>query len=874
MKKLSGSDIRTMFLEFFTSKGHYIEPSRSLIPVDDETLLWINSGVATLKKYFDGREIPPRPRIANAQKSLRTNDIENVGVTARHHTFFEMLGNFSIGDYFKEDAIAYAWEFLTSEEWIAFEKEKLYVTVHPSDQEAYNLWISMGVSKDHIVILEDNFWEIGNGPGGPNSEIFYDRGERYNVGVSEDELYPGGENDRYIEIWNIVFSQYNCQPDLLKRSEYEELPNKNIDTGMGLERMASVIQGTETNFETDLFRPYIQYIEDHSHVKYGTSSEIDTAMKIIVDHIRTLVFTITDGAIPSNDGRGYVLRRLLRRAVKVGKSLNLHENFMCELVPIVVDKMKDFYPELVDRQAFVSEVIQFEEAKFNETLKQGLERLDEYLEAMHENGEQKLSGGRVFKLYDTYGFPMELTEEIVVERGYAIDRIEFEKELERQRDRARQARHVEEGMKEQDTFYREINTQSAFVGYDMLSVHTEIVLLIQENTIVSTIEKGEAHVLVAECPFYAESGGQESDGGVLAGMPVQRIQKLPNGQHLITVHVEETPLHVGMIVEAHVDEQRRFNLSKNHSAVHLLHEALCEVLGDTVSQAGSFKTEAYFRFDFTTLRMLTRDQLQYVEDRVNEMIMKNLNVRTEEMPLQVAKDRGAHAQFTEKYGDVVRVVTIGDDYSIELCGGTHVQYTSQIGIVKLLSESGIGSGTRRIVGTTMQYARQAYQKEEEKLMMLEEHFKIKQRDNLVPALFKRFAELEEIEKNFESFNNEIMGMTAPRILDEATTINDIRVVIHYANLIKKEQLKILADDFKQIPNTLAFIMTQDEEKAVLITTSSIADYEAGRAMKKITQELGGRGGGKKDFAQGGAEFEKTRKYMQELSHETLLSYFK
>ncbi|MDF2909121.1 MAG: alanine--tRNA ligase, partial [Sporolactobacillus laevolacticus] len=547
MKQLSSSEVRQMFLDFFKGKGHSVEPSASLIPVDDPSLLWINSGVATLKKYFDGRVVPKNPRICNAQKAIRTNDIENVGYTARHHTFFEMLGNFSVGDYFKEEAITWAWEFLTSPDWIDFDPDKLSVTIYPDDEDAYKLWHEkIGLPEDRIIKLEHNFWDIGEGPSGPNTEIFYDRGEEFGNDPDDPELYPGGENERYLEVWNLVFSQFNHNPD----GSHTPLPKKNIDTGMGLERMVSVIQNAETNFDTDLFLPIIHRIEELSGAKYQVGKK-NTAFKVIADHARTVTFAIADGALPSNEGRGYVLRRLIRRAVRYAMDLGLNKPFLFELVPVVASIMSDYYKEVEDKSAFVQKVIRGEEERFQETIHEGVSILKEQIEEAKKQGKKELSGENVFKLYDTFGFPVELTEEYANQAGLAIDQSGFERELEAQRDRARSARKDQKSMQVQSGTLRNITDSSEFVGYDQFVVDdVKVIALVKDNELAdSALEGDKVQLILDRTPFYAEMGGQVADIGSLSNEHVQLevidVQKAPNGQNLHTCLVKNGQVKVG-----------------------------------------------------------------------------------------------------------------------------------------------------------------------------------------------------------------------------------------------------------------------------------------------------------------------------------------
>ncbi|GAE94112.1 alanyl-tRNA synthetase [Gracilibacillus boraciitolerans JCM 21714] len=603
MKNLTSAQVRQMFLDFFKEKNHGVEPSASLVPKDDPTLLWINSGVATLKKYFDGRVVPENPRITNAQKSIRTNDITNVGYTARHHTFFEMLGNFSIGDYFKEEAIDFAWEFLTGKQWIGLNQEKLSVTVHPEDEEAYVLWRDkIGLPEERIIRLEENFWDIGEGPSGPNTEIFYDRGAAYGgEDATDPELYPGGENERYLEIWNLVFSQFNHNPD----DTYTPLPKKNIDTGMGLERLVSVIQNTKTNFETDLFLPIIRETEKLANTTYNASEATDVAFKVIADHIRTVTFAVSDGALPSNEGRGYVLRRLLRRAVRYAKQIGIEKPFMYQLVPTVGAIMEAFYPEVHDKKDFIQNVMKTEEERFHETLQEGLQILHTIIDNEKAKGHRLFPGKEVFRLYDTYGFPKELTEEYVEEAGFKMDEAGFEKEMAKQRERARNARQKVDSMQIQDSVLSDIKVDSTFVGYDYLRTDTTVAELVADKQLVDKVEAGnEAYLILAETPFYAESGGQIADKGRIlfenGTAEVQNVQKAPNGQNLHRILVQEGTLSKGQAVFAEVDQLSRQYIIKNHTATHLLHQALKDELGEHVNQAGSLVATERLRSIFHT----------------------------------------------------------------------------------------------------------------------------------------------------------------------------------------------------------------------------------------------------------------------------------
>ncbi|MED4924356.1 alanine--tRNA ligase [Anoxybacillus geothermalis] len=858
MKKLTSAEVRRMFLEFFQEKGHAVEPSASLIPVDDPSLLWINSGVATLKKYFDGRIIPENPRICNAQKSIRTNDIENVGKTARHHTFFEMLGNFSIGDYFKREAIHWAWEFLTSDKWIGFDPERLSVTVHPEDEEAYNIWRNeIGLPEERIIRLEGNFWDIGEGPSGPNTEIFYDRGEAFGNDPNDPELYPGGENDRYLEVWNLVFSQFNHNPD----GTYTPLPKKNIDTGMGLERMCSILQDVPTNFETDLFLPIIRATEQISGERYGEDREKDVAFKVIADHIRAVTFAIGDGALPSNEGRGYVLRRLLRRAVRYAKHIGIERPFMYELVPVVGEIMHDYYPEVKEKADFIARVIRSEEERFHETLHEGLAILSNVIEKAKSEGSDVIPGEDVFRLYDTYGFPIELTEEYAAEAGMKVDHDGFEREMERQRERARAARQDVDSMQVQGGVLGDIKDESRFVGYDELVASSTVLAIVKDGQLVEEVRAGEeAQIIVDVTPFYAESGGQIADQGTFAGETgtavVKDVQKAPNGQHLHSIVVESGTVKKGAVYTARVDEAKRARIIKNHTATHLLHQALKDVLGRHVNQAGSLVAPDRLRFDFTHFGQVKPEELERIEAIVNEQIWKSLPVDIFYKPLEEAKAMGAMALFGEKYGDIVRVVKVGD-YSLELCGGCHVPNTSAIGLFKIVSESGIGAGTRRIEAVT---GEAAYRFMSEQLAILQEAAqKLKTSPKELNArLDGLFAELKELERENESLSARLAHMEAEHLTRQVKDVNGVPVLAAKVQANDMNQLRAMADDLKQKLGTAVIVLAAVQGGKVQLIAAVTDDlvkqgFHAGKLVKEVASRCGGGGGGRPDLAQAGGK---------------------
>lgn len=858
MKQLTSAEVRQLFLDFFKEKGHFVEPSASLVPKEDPTLLWINSGVATLKKYFDGSVVPEHPRIVNAQKSIRTNDIENVGYTARHHTFFEMLGNFSIGDYFKKEAIEWAWEFLTSEKWIGFDEELLSVTVHPEDDEAYDLWLNdIKIPKERIIRLEENFWDIGEGPSGPNTEIFFDRGESFGNDPHDPELYPGGENDRYLEIWNLVFSQFNHNPD----DTYTPLPQKNIDTGMGLERMVSVIQEVPTNFETDLFMPIIHKTEALANTKYGINTASDTAFKVIADHIRTVSFAIGDGALPSNEGRGYVLRRLLRRAVRFAKELGIEKPFMYELVQTVGEIMKDFYPEVLKQQNFIENIVKIEEERFHETLNDGLDILASIMEKEKQKRNTVIPGIEVFRLYDTYGFPKELTIEYVEAQGFTIDEAGFADEMQKQRERARNARQKVGSMKVQDNILSGIDVESNFVGYDQLEVETTISTIISEKEIVASAKAGSVvDIFLDDTPFYAESGGQVADQGWVytehASGYIQEVNKSPKGQHIHRVEIKDGELHVGDQVKAIVDSQFRTAVIKNHTATHLLHQALKDILGSHVNQAGSLVTPNRLRFDFSHFSAVPEEDLQKIEQIVNEKVWASLMLSINLKKVDEAKEMGAMALFGEKYGDIVRVVQIGD-YSLELCGGCHVRNTSEIGLFKIVSESGIGAGTRRIEAVT---SKQAYEYLNNKLMLLHQSAQlVKANEEKLPKRIEGlYKDIKALQKENESLSTKLSNVEASSILDQIETVDGIHFLAQKVNVKDMNQLRRMVDDLKQKLESGIILLAAESNQKVQLAAGVSKDLieqglHAGHLIKQAAQVCGGGGGGRPDMAQAGGK---------------------
>ncbi|HEM5158985.1 TPA: alanine--tRNA ligase [Streptococcus suis] len=854
MKNLSSAQIRQMWLDFWKSKGHSVEPSANLVPVNDPTLLWINSGVATLKKYFDGSVIPDNPRITNAQKSIRTNDIENVGKTARHHTMFEMLGNFSIGDYFRDEAIEWGFELLTSPEWFAFPKDKLYMTYYPDDADSYNRWIALGVEPSHLIPLEDNFWEIGAGPSGPDTEIFFDRGTDFdpeNIGIRllEEDI----ENDRYIEIWNIVLSQFNADP-AVPRSEYKELPNKNIDTGAGLERLAAIFQGAKTNFETDLFLPIIREVEKISGKTYDQDGD-NMSFKVIADHIRALSFAIGDGALPGNEGRGYVLRRLLRRASMHGQRLGITEPFLYKLVETVGNIMESYYPEILEKRAFIERIVKSEEESFARTIHTGSQFAEQLMDKLAAEGKSEIDGRDIFKLYDTYGFQVELTEELAEHRGMTLDIAGFEAAMKEQQDRARASVVKGGSMGMQNETLAAITEESAFV-YGQTALEASLSVIVADNSRTEAVSEGQALLVFDQTPFYAEMGGQVADHGFVKNAAgdivatVIDVQKAPNGQPLHTVELSAS-ISVGQTYTLEIETKRRKGVEKNHTATHLLHAALHNIIGEHATQAGSLNEQDFLRFDFTHFEAVTAEELRRIEEEVNEQIWNAIPVVTVETDIDTAKEMGAMALFGEKYGKEVRVVTIGD-YSVELCGGTHVSNTAEIGIFKILKEEGIGSGTRRIIAVTGREAFLAYRDQEDALKEVAATIKspqIKEVPNKVESLAQQVRDLQ---KENAALKEKAAAAAAGDVFKEVKDANGIRYIASQVQVSDAGALRTFADNWKQkdYSDVLVLVAAIGDKVNVLVVSKS-SDVHAGNLIKVLAPIVAGRGGGKPDMAMAG-----------------------
>lgn len=847
MKYMTGNEIRKAYLDFFESKKHLKLHSFSLVPENDPSLLLIGAGMAPLKPYFTGKLVPPSYRVTTSQKCIRTGDIDNVGRTARHHTFFEMLGNFSFGDYFKKEAITWAWEFLT--EVLELDTNKLYVTVYPEDEEAYDIWHNIvGLADERIFKLEDNFWEIGEGPCGPDSEIFYDLGPER--GCGKPTCNVGCDCDRYLEIWNLVFTQFNKTKD----GSYEPLEKKNIDTGAGLERLASVIQQKESNFETDLLFPIMQRVIDVCRGDYN-NKEQKIAVKVIGDHIRAVTMMIGDGILPSNEGRGYVLRRILRRAVRFGRVLGIEEAFLADLVDIVIDMYKEAYPELAERKELIKTVIATEEAQFSATLAQGLELLNAMIEDV--DGTGVLAGEKVFKLYDTFGFPVELTEEIVQEHGMTIDHDGFDKAMKAQQERARAARaKVSAKVATPDTTGLD---QSALVK-DENAVNARVVLIGIDGAAVERAEKDTAITIILDkTPFHAEGGGQIGDTGYITGpsgkAEVTDTKSLANGLTYMIAIVTEGSLAKGDEVGITVDKVRNLDIARNHTATHLLQAALRKVLGTHVNQAGSLVTPERLRFDFTHFSPMTNEELAEVEKEVNRQIMKNVNLEIEEMPVDDAIKKGAMALFGEKYGDIVRVVNV-PGFSCELCGGSHVPNTSVIGSFRIVGESGTGTGIRRIEAVT---GKAAHERAVADAVLLQEAATLlKSKEEDIPAKIEQLlTALKEAEKEVVQLSHRLATSSLDDVLAAKEEIHGVSVTAASVTVDSAEGLRDMADMVMDKVGGIVLLGAVQGDKVSFVCKVAKEltkqGYHAGNIVKAAAIAAGGGGGGRPDMAQAGGK---------------------
>ncbi len=852
MKHLKSYEIRQMWLDFFKSKGHSVEQSASLVPQNDPTLLWTNAGVTPLKKYFDGSVIPDNPRITNAQKCIRTNDIENVGKTARHHTFFEMLGNFSIGDYFRDEVLPWAFELLTSEKWFGIPKERLYITYYPTDKETFDLWVKCGMDEDHLIPLEGNFWEIGEGPCGPDTEIFYDRGEQWDK-RGKELLVNDIENDRFIEIWNIVFSQFNSKTGV-PRSEYKELPHKNIDTGSGLERLCCIMQEVPTNYDTDLFKPLINKISEISGVKY----EGQMAFKVIADHVRTCTFAVADGATMSNEGRGYVLRRVLRRATKYAKRLGIKKPFMKELVDVVISIMDSYYPYLHEKADIVKEIITKEESKFLETISQGEKRFQE----IAKKGDV-IDGADAFLLYDTYGFPFELTQEYAEELGKSVDEEGFKKAMALQKERARNSRKDIASMKGQNEEFMAFKEESEFVGYNTLKTESKVIAIFDNS------------VVLDKTPFYAFSGGQLADKGKINGIDVLDVIKMPNGQHLHTL--DEVNFNLGDIVTCEVDNENRVLTMKNHSSAHLFQAALQELFGKNIHQQGSQVSSTYMRFDFNNYNSLTDEEILSVEKLVNKYINENHRVETHVLPIEEAKELDAMALFGEKYGDFVRVIDM--EVSKEFCAGTHVSNTKEIEKFQIVSIESIGSGIYRCLATTGHNAFETlktyldnYDKE---LMTIKtkgiqivenakaEGIELEFNDDYKITKEEGYAYVLDLKQHIQYVSNLVKNLD--KEYSQEKSKNALSNLDSYEKQIENNNLfvtlgemdtNILKDLAQALSNKyqldVVFLTSLGSEKVSFVCKTN-SKYNASNLVKIAASLCNGKGGGKPDIAQAGGK---------------------
>ena len=851
MKNMTGNEIREAFLNFFAERGHLIQPSASLIPQDDPTLLLIGAGMAPFKPFFTGKMKPPSPRITTCQKCVRTGDIENVGRTARHHTFFEMLGNFSFGDYFKKEVIPWSWEFLT--EVLEIPADKLWITIYTDDDEAFDIWHNVvGVPAERIIRLEENFWEIGSGPCGPCSEIHVDLGEER--GCGKPDCAVGCDCDRYLEIWNLVFTQYNQNDD----GTYTPLKNKNIDTGAGLERLASVLQQKKSNFETDLIFPIIEYAASVANKKFGVDSKTDISLKVIADHARSLSVMISDGVLPSNEGKGYVLRRILRRAVRHGRLIGINSLFLADAVDIVIKIFEGVYPEMAEKRDYIKKVVEMEETRFMQTLQQGTEILNEEIASLREAGEKVLSGASAFKLYDTFGFPWELTAEILEENSMAMDKDGFDKAMMEQKERARCARADKECLPV-------VYNTTAFEAEKLLvnedAKEGKVVLLYEQQNPqpVQTVTDGECVAVILDVtPFHAEGGGQLGDTGRLVApsgvVEVTNTKKLPNGSTILIGHVTEGVINSGEQVITDVNRQRKNDIARNHTATHLMHAALKEVLGTHVNQAGSYVGPDRLRFDFSHFSQVTEEELKKVESIVNERILDSLDVDITETEISKAKAMGAMALFGEKYGDVVRVVNV-PGFSMELCGGVHVKNTALIGMFKIISESSSGAGVRRIEAVTGHGALAFVNETETLVRNVAQGLKCRTND-----ILGRIESLQAELKNAEQKANELADRIASSQLDEIESkvknFKGVNALVQAVNVDDIDALRSLGDKMRDKVGgvvVLANIASEDKINILAMATKDAtkAGIHCGNIVKEVAKITGGNGGGRPDMAQAG-----------------------
>ncbi|MFL8709253.1 alanine--tRNA ligase [Clostridioides sp. GD02377] len=857
MEKMGLNEIRSKFLEFFESKGHYVANSYSLVPNNDKSLLLINSGMAPLKNYFSGVEVPPNVRMCTSQKCIRTGDIENVGITARHATFFEMMGNFSFGDYFKRESIKWGWEFVT--EWLNIPEDKIWVTVYEEDDDSYDIWAKeMNFPEERMVRLgkDDNFWEIGTGPCGPCSEIYFDRGEEY--GCDNPDCKPGCDCDRYLEFWNHVFTQF----DRDEEGNYSLLESKNIDTGMGLERMGCIMQGVDTIFEVDTIKSILEAVEKLTGVKYGENPKNDISLRIITDHIRAVTFLVSDGVLPSNEGRGYVLRRLLRRAARHGKLLGVKELFLQKLIDEVIKVNDKAYPVLVEKESYIKKVVGIEEEKFNETIDQGTEILNSYIKVLKSEGKTVLSGQEAFKLYDTYGFPIDLTKEILEEEHLSVDEEAFNEEMEKQKERARNARGNMDGesWKEDPLSKLETTVDSIFNGYSEIYGEGTIEAIVKDDELVQSAKEGDkVSIVLDNTTFYPEGGGQVGDCGLITNenlvVEVLNTKKGANNSIKHIGIIKSGKISNGDKVKTLVDREIRMSAARNHSATHLLHKALKEVLGDHVNQAGSLVTPERLRFDITHFEAISNEELKVIEEKVNNVILSSLDIKCDIMNIKEAKEKGATALFGEKYGDEVRVVSMGD-YSTELCGGTHLTNTSQVGMFKILSEGGVAAGVRRIEAIT---GKAVYEYLKERDGIISEvcvNLKSKE-DNLIQRISSLLEENKNLSKELHDMKAKMSLQSADSIFDSKVEVNGVNLITNKFEGMDMDTLRETADNLRDKLGSGVVVLANvvdDKVNFVVTATKDVLDkgIHSGNIVREVAKIAGGKGGGRPNMAQAGA----------------------
>ena len=858
MQKLGLNELRERYLSFFESKGHLRMSSAPLVPKNDPSLLLINSGMAPLKPYFTGQEEPPRKRVTTCQKCIRTPDIENVGKTARHGTYFEMLGNFSFGDYFKKEAIPWAWEFCTQD--LKMPVDKLWVTIYEDDDEAFEIWNKdIGLPPERIVRMgkKDNFWEHGTGPCGPCSEIYFDRGPEKGCGSPDCKV--GCECDRYVEFWNNVFTQFNRD----ESGNYTRLANPNIDTGMGLERLACIAQGVDNLFEVDTVMNILNYICKLAGVEYKRSEKTDVSIRVITDHIRSTTMMVCDGVLPSNEGRGYVLRRLLRRAARHGRLLGINKPFLYEVAMVVINENKDAYPELQEKADYIKKVIRIEEERFEATVDQGIVILNEFIAEVKEKKQNTLPGEMVFKLHDTYGFPLDLTREIAEENGLGIDEEGFKKEMDAQKKKARDAHNSKDTSAWADSVFDKLDKslKTTFTGYEQTSSEARILYIVKEGEIVETAQEGdEVTIILDTTPFYAESGGQVGDTGTITAqngeVKINDCTKTADGKYLHTGVVSRGLVETGSIVKADIDVKRRMAICRNHTTTHLLHKALRTVLGDHVHQAGSLVEPNKLRFDFSHFSSLTSDELKMIEDMTNQAILESMDVDVREMPIDEAKKLGAMALFGEKYGSTVRVVKV-EDYSVEFCGGTHLNNTAQAGLVKVLGESGVAAGVRRLEALTGEAAIRYYADKENMLNEVSQALKASPQDSLKKVEILG-QELKNAEKEIEQLRNKLVSGEADEVIAKAVEVKGVKVITARFDTLDIDGLRNTGDMLKnKIESGVIVLGSNHGDKVTFIVTATkdvlSKGVHSGNIIKEVAKIAGGGGGGRPDMAQAGGK---------------------